>query len=190
MSSVGTPTTITTSAPGQKVTTQVLSLTRKTQERHEHKQRLPRPLKNVRPLPLPQLRQQRLPCLLRNVGPQLQTSCRCLLRNVGPQLQPSCRCLPRNAGLQPQLSCRMNRLAPHSPRRSKEPFRGDLLHLERLLQPGGADRLRNVPTDRLCQRREAASFYRHGRQSANLRAGPIRQQSTATPCIRPVLRQG
>ena len=175
MSSVGTPTTTTISAPGQKATTLVLSLTRKTQERHKHKQRLPRPLKNDRPLPLPQLRQQCLPCLL---------------RNVGPQLQPSCRCLPRNAGLQPQLFYRTNHLAPHSPRRSKEPFRGDLLRPERLLQPGEGGRLRNAPTDRLCQRREAASFYRRGRQCASPRAGLIRQRSTTTPCTRPVLRQG
>ena len=159
MSSVGTPTTTTTSAPGRKATTRTLSLTRKTQERHKRKQRLPRPLKNDRPLPLPQLRQQCLPCLLRNVRPQLR--------------------LPLRSSL-----------APRSHRRSKEPFRGDLLRPEQLLQPGEGGRLRNAPTDRLCQHREAASFYRRGRQCAGLRAGLIRQRSTTTPCIRPVLRRG
>ena len=159
MSSVGTPTTTTISAPGQKASTLVLSLTRKTHERHKLKQRLSRPLKNDRPLPPQQLRQQRLPCLLRNVRPQLR--------------------LPLRSSL-----------APRSPRRSKEPFRGDLLRPERLLQPGGAEGLRNAPTDRLCQHREAASFYRRGRQCASLRAGLIRQRSTTTPCTHPVLRQG
>ena len=85
MSSVGTPTTTTISAQGQKATTLVLSQTKKTQERHKHRQRLPHPLKNVRPLPPQQLRQQRLPCLLRNVRPQLRLPLRSSLAPRSPR---------------------------------------------------------------------------------------------------------